>query len=134
MTKMQDFRLSESHFKLLIGKSFKKYRCDSLEYTNSVTGVVGIYIDNKTFELRNEQESIQYFDSVDDIAVWGFREVNTNDIHSFFEDTNQIDTPVDEIVNKITLVNDFPKKNGFLLDQWINGITPSVETEFISIK
>ena len=98
---MQDFRLSESHFKLLIGKSFKKYRCDSLEYTNSVTGVVGIYIDNKTFELRNEQESIQYFDSVDDIAVWGFREVNTNDIHSFFEDTNQIDTPVDEIVNKL---------------------------------
>lgn len=186
MTKIQDFRLSESHFNTFIGKCFRKYRCDSFEYTNSVTGVVGIYINDKTFELRNEQESIQYFDSVDDIAVWGFREVTENDIRSFFEDTDQIDTPVDEIVKKITLVNEhqkvkisddiyelwitraiifhletkdiyfekdntafseeieikrghdlaneFPKKNDFFLNQWINGITPSVETEFVLIK
>lgn len=186
MTKIQDFRLSESHFKLFIGKCFRKYRCDSFDYTNSVTGVVGIYINDKTFELRNEQESIQYFDSVDDIALWSIKEVNENDIRSFFEDTDQIDTPVDEIVKKITLVNEhqkvkisddiyelwitrailfhletkdiyfekdntafseeieikrghdlvneFPKKNDFFLNQWINGITPSVETEFVLIK
>lgn len=186
MTKIQDFRLSESHFKPFIGKSFKKYRYDSFDYTNSVTGVVGIYINDKTFELRNEQESIQYFDSIDDIALWSIKEVNENDIRSFFEDTDQIDTPVDEKVNKITLVNEhqkvkisddiyelwitraiifhletkdiyfekdntafseeieikrghdlvneFPKKNDFFLNQWINGITPSVETEFVLIK
>ena len=87
----------------------KKYRCDSFDYTNSVTGVVGIYINDKTFELRNEQESIQYFDSVDDIALWSIKEVNENDIRSFFEDTDQIDTPVDEKVNKITLVNEHQK-------------------------
>lgn len=186
MTKIQDYRLSESHFKPLLGKCFKKYRCDSFEYTNSVTGVVGVYIGDKTFELRNEQKLIQYFNSVDDIAVWSIKEVNENDIHSFFEDTDQIDTPVDEIVNKITLVNEhqkveisddiyelwitrailfhleikdiyfekdntafseeieiksghdlaneFPKKNDFFLNQWVNGITPSVETEFVLIK
>lgn len=109
MTKIQDFRLSESHFKPFIGKCFRKYRCDSFDYTNSVTGVVGIYINDKTFELRNEQESIQYFDSIDDIALWSIKEVNDNDIHSFFEDTDQIDTPVDEIVKKITLVNEHQK-------------------------
>lgn len=186
MTKILDFRLNKSYFKLLIGKCFKKYRCDPFENTNSVTGIVGIYIDNKTFELHNEQKAIQYFDSVDDIAVWGFREVNTNDIHSFFEDTDQIDTPVNEIIRTITLVNEhqkvkisddiyemwitrsiifhletediyfekdntafseeieikrghnlvdeFPKKNNFFLDQWVNGIIPSVETEFVLIK
>ena len=107
MTKIQDYRLNESYFKPFIGKCFRKYRCDSFEYTNSVTGVVGIYIGDKTFELRNEQKSIQYFDSVDDIAVWSIKEVN--DIRSFFEDTDQIDTPVDEIVNKITLVNEHQK-------------------------
>ena len=32
------------------------------------------------------------------------------------------------------LVNEFPKKNDFFLNQWINGITPSVETEFVLIK
>lgn len=106
---IQDFRLNESYFKTLIGKCFKKYRCDPFEYTNSVTGIVGIYIDDKTFELRNEQKSIAYFDSVDDIALWTFREVHTEDIRSFFEDTDQIDTPVNEIVKKITLVNELQK-------------------------
>lgn len=182
---IQDFRLNESDFNPLIGKCFKKYRCDSFEYTNGATGIVGIYIDDKTFELRNEQKSIQYFDSVDDIALWTFKEVNANDIHSFFEDTNQIDTPVNEIVKKITLVNElqkvkisneiyemlitraiifhletkdiyfekdntafseeieikrghklideFPKKNDFFLNQWVNGISSSVETEFVSL-
>lgn len=185
MTKVQDFRLNESYFKTLIGKCFKKYRCDPFEYTNSVTGIVGIYIDDKTFEIRNEQKSIKYFDSVDDIAVWTFKEVNANDIHSFFEDTNQIDTPVNETVKKITLVNElqkvkisneiyemwitraiifhletkdiyfekdntafseeieikrghklideFPKKNDFFLNQWVSGISSSVETEFVSL-
>ena len=186
MTKIQDFRLSESHFKPFIGKCFRKYRCDSFDYTNSVTGVVGIYINDKTFELRNEQESIQYFDSVDDIALWSIKEVNENDIRSFFEDTDQIDTPVDEIVKKITLVNEhqkvkisddiykmwitrailfhletadicfekdntafseeieikrgqnlvdeFLKKNDFFLNQWVNEVIPTIETEFFLIK
>lgn len=186
MTKIQDFRLNESYFKPLIDKCFKKYRCDSFEYTNSVTGVVGLYIDNKTFELRNEQKAIQYFDSVDDIAVWSIKEVNENDIHSYFEDTDQIDTPVNEIIKTITLVNEhqkvkisydtyemwitrailfhletadicfekdntafseeieikrgqnlvdeFPKKNDFFLNQWVNEVIPTIETEFFLIK
>lgn len=185
MTKIQDFRLNNSYFKTLIGRCFKKYRCDAFEYTNSVTGIVGIYIGDKTFELRNEQKPIQYFDSVDDIALWTFKEVNANDIHSFFENTEQIDTPVDEKVKKITLVNEyqkveissniyemwitraiifhletkdiyfekdntafseeieikrghdlvneFPKENDFFLNQWVNGISSSVETEFVSL-
>ena len=82
MAKIQSYRLSESNFKPIIAK---KYRYDSFEYTNSVTGIVRIYINNKTFELRNEQKSIQYFDSVDDIALWSIKEVNANDIHSFFK-------------------------------------------------
>ncbi len=89
----------------------KKYRCDSFEYTNSITGITGIYIGEKVFELRNEQQSIEYFDSFDDISLWTFKEVQTNDIHSFFEDTEQIDTPIDEIIKRITLVNEHQKVN-----------------------
>ena len=111
--------------------------------------------------------------------------MHTEDIRSFFEDTDQIDTPVNEIVKKITLVNElqkakisneiyeiwitraiifhlenkdiyfekdntafseeieikrghklideFPKKNDFFLNQWVNGISSSVETEFVSL-
>ena len=39
-----------------------------------------------------------------------------------------------EIKRGHDLVNEFPKKNDFFLNQWINGITPSVETEFVLIK
>lgn len=186
MIKKQDFRLSTTLFKPLIGQCFIKYRCDQFEYTNSVTGIVGFYIGDKVFELKNEQKSITYFDSVDDIALWAFKEVQNNEIHSFFEETEQIDTPVNETIKKITLINEhqkviissntyemwitraiifhlenkdiyfekdntafseeieikrghdlideFPKKNEFFLNQWIKGITPTVETEFISIE
>lgn len=185
MTETQDFRLNKSVFKSLIGNNFKKYKCDPFEYTNSVTGIIGIYVGDKAFELRNEQQSIKYFDSNDDIALWSFNEVKPNDIHSFFEDTEQIDTPVDEKIEIITLVNEnqkaiianksyemwitraiifhlenkdiyfekdntafseeieikrghdlineFPKKNDFFKNQWVDGIKTSIESEFISI-
>ncbi len=109
--RQHDYRFDESYFKSLIGKCFEKYRCDSFEYTNSITGIAGIYIGEKVFELRNEQQSIEYFDSLDDISLWTFKEVQTNDIHSFFEDTEQIDTPIDEIIKRITLVNEHQKVN-----------------------
>lgn len=106
MIKTQDFRFSQSYFEPLIGKVFKKYRCDAFEYTNTVTGIVGIYIGDKTFELRNEQKAIDYYGSYDDMAVWKFKEVHHNEIHSFFVDTNQIDTPVNETIKDITFVNE----------------------------
>lgn len=111
--------------------------------------------------------------------------MHTEDIHSFFENTNQIDTPFNEPIKKITLVNEhqkveissdiyemwitraiifhlktkdiyfekdntafseeieikrghklideFPKKNDFFLNQWVNGISSSVETELVSL-
>lgn len=39
----------------------------------------------------------------------------------FFEDTDQIDTPVDEIVNKITLVNEHQKVKIYddIYEMWI---------------
>jgi hypothetical protein len=106
MRNFQDLRLNSNIFQSMIGKCFKKYRCDSFTYTNTVTGIIGFFIDDKTFELKNEQQAIIYFDSYDDIAVWNIKEVSENDIHSFFENTIQIDTPVNEVINKITLLNE----------------------------
>ena len=54
MTKVQGFRLNESYFKTLIDKCFKKYRSDPFEYTNSVTGIVGIYINDRLYQQNGE--------------------------------------------------------------------------------
>lgn len=61
------------------------------------------------YGLLNERKSILYFDSIDDVALWTFKKVGQNDIHLFFENVKQIDTPVDEKIRKITLVNEHQK-------------------------
>ena len=106
MTNMQDFRLDKTLFQFMIGKTFHKYKCDPFTYTNTVTGIVGIYIDDKVYELRNEQKSIKYFDTIDDIALWDIKETNDNNIKSFLINNMQIETPVNELIKSITLINE----------------------------
>lgn len=183
---IRDLRLDEEIFKKMIGKQFNKYRCDPFVFTNSVTGIVGLYIGNQIYELKNEQTKFQYFDSINDVALWNIKEVKDSDIHSFFEDAKQINTPVNQKIEKITLINEkqvacidnlnysllvtraivfhlenrdiyfekdntafseeieikrghdllseFPKRNDYFLDQWIEGIKSDVQTEFIEIQ
>lgn len=103
---IRDLRLDEEIFKKMIGKQFNKYRCDPYVFTNTVTGIVGLYIGEKVFELRNEQSAFQYFDSMDDVALWNIKEVSDSEIHSVFENTEQIDTSINQNINSITLANE----------------------------
>ena len=103
---IRDLRLDEKIFKKMIGKQFNKYRCDPYVFTNTVTGIVGLYIGEKVFELKNEQSAFQYFDSMDDVALWNIKEVSDSEIHSVFENTEQIDTSINQNINSITLANE----------------------------
>ena len=103
---IRDLRLDEEIFKKMIGKQFNKYRCDPYVFTNTVTGIVGLYIGEKVFELKNEQSAFQYFDSMDDGALWNIKEVSDSEIHSVFENTEQIDTSINQNINSITLANE----------------------------
>lgn len=102
----RDLRLDEEIFKKMIGKQFYKYKCDPFVFTNTVTGIVGLYIGEKVFELKNEQTAFQHFDSMDDVALWNIKEVNDSEIHSVFENTEQIDTLINQNINSITLANE----------------------------
>lgn len=121
MKRHQDFRLNKMIFKEMINKKFLKYRCDEFLYTNSVTGVVGIYIEDKIYELRNEQKGIDYFNYYDDFAVWSIKETDDNNIKSFFLDTEQINTPINEYIKEISLVNENQKAtiDNVEYDVWI---------------
>ena len=103
---IRDLRLDDEIFKKMIGKQFNKYRCDPYVFTNTVTGIVGLYIGEKVFELKNEQSAFQYFDSMDDVALWNIKEVSDSEIHSVFENTEQIDTSINQNINSITLANE----------------------------
>lgn len=111
MDSVKDLRLNEDIFKRMIGKQFYKYKCDPFVFTNTVTGIVGLYIGEKVFELKNEQTAFQYFDSMDDVALWNIKEVNDSEIHSVFENTEQIDTLINQNINSITLANEHQMVN-----------------------
>lgn len=52
---IRNLRLDEEIFKRMISQKFIKYKCDPFVFTNTVTGIVGLYIGEKVFELKNEQ-------------------------------------------------------------------------------
>lgn len=183
---IRNLRLDEEIFKRMISQKFIKYKCDPFVFTNTVTGIIELYIGEKVFELKNEQTAFQYFDSMDDVALWNIKEVSDSEINSVFENTEQIDTSINQNINSITLVNEhqivniheqeynlwltraiifhlenrdiyfekdntafseeieikrghdllseFPKRNDYFLDQWIEGIKSDVQTEFIEIQ
>ena len=108
-----DMRFDSNIFKQMIGQTFKKYRSDEFVFNNSVTGIIGIFVDERVYEFRNEQKSVDYFGEQDDYAVFGITECSENEIKSFFDDTERIDTPVNQIIKKIfkALQNAFIKTN-----------------------
>lgn len=117
-----DMRLDETIFQKMVGKQFLKYKCDPFVYTNSVTSIVGLYIDDEIFSLKNNQTTVDYFGTEDDCAVFSVEKVQEDDIISLFDDVEQIDTPIEEAICKITLVNENQRifENGeYTYDVWL---------------
>ncbi len=116
-----DMRFDQPLLKTLVGEQFVKYRNDPFLFTNSVTGTAGIYIGKRVFELRNEQEAVDFFGNIDDYAVFKLIESAPDKIESFYMNVTQIDTPIHETVQKIIVVNENQRmfKNGIqTYDVW----------------
>ncbi len=117
-----DMRFDKEILRHMIGSKFVKYKCDKFVYTNSVTGIVGLYIGDVVYSISNLQESVDYFGNNEDIAVMRLRESNPDSIKSVFNETNQIDTPINGTISKISVINDnqMIKKGGALqYDVWL---------------
>lgn len=93
----------------LLGQTFIQYQCDAFDFTNSVTQIVGLLIDKKTYALTNIQKCVDYFGTPEDIAVFNLSAVAPDQIHSAFEDTKQIVTPINGTIQKIKLINENQK-------------------------
>ena len=46
-----DMRFDSNIFKQMIGQTFKKYRSDEFVFNNSVTGIIGIFVDERVYEF-----------------------------------------------------------------------------------
>ena len=101
-----DMRFDNSLIQGWIGKAFEKYKCDQFDFTNSVTQIVGLFIDNNVYTMTNIQETVDYFGNTDDIAVCRISESTEEDIKSALKDSKMIFTPVNGTISKIRLVNE----------------------------
>lgn len=110
MEKVKDFRLDKSIFNNMINKEFKKYRHDPFLFTNTVYQIVGLYIGDSIYKILNESVGIERFGTYDDWSVWNIKEVDDEkEIKSGLLNQDQIDTPVNEIINRVSLVNENQK-------------------------
>ncbi len=93
--------------KSLVGKIFNLYRCDDFQFSNPVTQIVGLNIDNSWFEISNVQESVDYYGNLDEVALFKFNQVEEQEIRSAIIGGKQIDNPINLRIKKITLVNEY---------------------------
>ena len=54
----------------MIGKTFKKYRCDPFLFSPSVYGIIGFYIGTDIFSLTSFTRNVSRFYVDEDVAVF----------------------------------------------------------------
>lgn len=106
---MVDIRLDRATMEVLknmIGKTFEQYSCDPFVFTPNVFGIVGFRIGGETYKMTSNLESIQRFFHDDDVAVMRITHCQSGEIVSMMDGGQMIDTPVQDTIISIDIVND----------------------------
>ena len=104
-----DTRMSTEEISILagmVGKRFEKYLCDEFVFSPAVYQIVGLYVGGRTFVLLNETQELDYFGSVDDVAIIGVKEVTSGAIKSHVVGSEMVKTPVDQIIEDVIVITD----------------------------
>ena len=86
----------------LIGKKIVSFRHDEFNFNNSSSQVVGIETELGMVYLYNFTEPLDYYGSVEDVAVWKL----TKERYKFVDNKNLISSPVGETVKEIRIVQE----------------------------
>lgn len=136
--KKLDMCFDESIFNNIMGQTFHKYRCDPFVYTPSVTQIVGLYIGDEVYKMSNVQKPVDYYGNMDDVAICRFIKAKDADIRSALEGVDQIDTPINERIERVVLVNENQQvfENGTqTYDVWLTrGVIFTVDGWEISVE
>lgn len=136
--KKVDVRFDEVLLHKWIGKCFEYYQCDTYDFTNSVTQIVGLFIDKKMYALTDIQEPVDYFGNLEDIAVFKVKRCEGSDVKSAFKNREQIKTPINNSIEKIHLINEHQQlyvESELDYDVWLTrGIIFFVEGREVSFE
>jgi hypothetical protein len=103
--KQYDFRFNTALIQSFVGKTLTKYKHAEFMYTNSVTGIVGLEINDVVYALTNEYEAIDFLSLDDEATIFRISKSKWNNIDSMINnDINEV--YVNETIKKIVLVND----------------------------
>lgn len=90
----------------LIGKQFVCYKSDSFVFSPSVYGIVGIFLEDSAFKITNLVEAQDYYGKDEDVAIFRFEKAEPNSIHSFSDECDWVETPVNEKITAIRVVSE----------------------------
>lgn len=102
--------ISNKEFDLLksmIGKTFDKYKCDPFINSPMVYGIVGIYINDKAIKITSLLKEVQRFLEIEEVASLQIDESTNENIKTFMDDGEMIDTPINSKIKSISVVNDY---------------------------
>ena len=115
--KSVNIAFSKNAYKFLhemIGKNFAKIACNKFVYSNSVYGIVGIYVGELIYKVTNFVDAIDYYGKLEDVAVFKLEEASENE--------EMVDIPVGRIIKKIEVINENQiqyKAGDVLYDNWV---------------
>ena len=107
--KQIDVRFTENMVNMLqsmIGKEFRKIKCDPFDYSPLVYGLVGLYIDERVFKLDNYIEAQDFFGTLEDVAMFKLHASEDSEIHSCGENVQMIEVPIMTRIVSIRVVEE----------------------------
>ena len=91
--KSVNIAFSKNAYKFLhemIGKNFAKIACNKFVYSNSVYGIVGIYVGELIYKVTNFVDAIDYYGKLEDVAVFKLEEASENEIIALAQGAKKI--------------------------------------------
>ena len=92
--------------KNMVGKKMIKYKCDPFEFSTSVYGIVGVFLEDVSVAFTNLVEVMDYYGEQEDVALFKIERRNYDNINSFIQNQKMIEMPVDSIISEVLIVNE----------------------------
>ena len=102
--KVNDYRFNQDLFKSFIGKTFNKYKHERFLFTNTVALYLGFMIDNKSYEISNDFEAVDFLDIDGEATICRINQKPWSEILS--NNDRVIETEIEKTIKSITIIND----------------------------
>jgi len=91
------------------GKEFEEYECDPFIFTTSVYGIIGLHIGGMAYRITNFIKPENYYGKKEDVADFRIEVAKPDEIHSYMDDGELINTPVKSTISRIRIINEHQK-------------------------